>query len=197
MESNKRLLISIIESSRHSVHLPCVKSEIWLDVPGWPYQASDLGNIRRVVDKSQNIFGHNLKGGTYKDPAHHYPVIVLCRDTETGKERRCFSRHAVITVAFLGPTPEGMEIDHENGDRSDCRIENLSFKTPSENIKGSVRRGHRGSNRWNAVLNEDKVRAIRHLYREGKSIGWIADQFALNFTTTYHVVRYDNWKHVA
>lgn len=43
--------------------------------------------------------------------------------------------HRAVYMAWVGPIPEGMEIDHINADRSDNRLENLRVVTKSGNMR--------------------------------------------------------------
>ena len=47
----------------------------------------------------------------------------------------CMNCHALMALTWIGPRPEGMEIDHLNGDRCDCSADNLQYVTPAENRK--------------------------------------------------------------
>lgn len=40
---------------------------------------------------------------------------------------RSWYLHAFVMMAFRGPTPEGKEVCFRNGERDDCRLENLYF----------------------------------------------------------------------
>lgn len=177
--------IYIVDNSFHDDGV-CIGEE-WKDVPDWPYKASNFGRIRRWYSDLC------LTGGTSGPDTHKYPNVIL----SDSPRKKTFLRHAIIALVFLGPTPKGMEIDHKDGNPFNCRVDNLEFKTPSQNILGAVARGHRGSNRWNAKLNDDVVRTMRLLYGQGWSIRQISDKFQTNFTTTYHVLMGHNWKHVA
>ena len=72
--------------------------------------------------------------------------------------------HRIIWDMHNGPIPEGMDIDHMNGIRSDNRVENLRLSTRSQNIgnklvakrsksrlMGVTRDNAR--NNWRAVIN--------------------------------------------
>lgn len=43
--------------------------------------------------------------------------------------------HRLVTEAFLGPRPDGFEVDHINRDKHDNRVENLRYVTHSGNMK--------------------------------------------------------------
>ena len=40
-----------------------------------------------------------------------------------------------MALTWIGPRPDGHEIDHLNGDRCDCSADNLQYVTPAENRK--------------------------------------------------------------
>lgn len=41
--------------------------------------------------------------------------------------------HQIVLEAFCGPCPDGMEVLHGNGIRTDNRLSNLRYGTRSEN----------------------------------------------------------------
>lgn len=47
----------------------------------------------------------------------------------------CMNCHTLIALTWIGPRPQGYEIDHLNGDRCDCSADNLQYVTPAENRK--------------------------------------------------------------
>ena len=47
----------------------------------------------------------------------------------------CKNCHILMALTWIGQRPEGMEIDHLNGDRCDCSADNLEYVTPAENRK--------------------------------------------------------------
>ena len=54
--------------------------------------------------------------------------------------------HRSVALAFLGETPDGMEVCHNNGIKSDNRLENLRFDTRSKNMLDVIR--HRYEKAW-------------------------------------------------
>lgn len=71
---------------------------------------------------------------------------------------RRYSAHHIAWIMVNGSVPPGMEIDHINRNRSDCRISNLRLATHSQNCanKSYANRGLKGTtrvkNKWQAQI---------------------------------------------
>lgn len=50
-------------------------------------------------------------------------------------KHKTFRVHEVVWESFNGPVPDGFEINHKNGIKTDCRLMNLELCTHSENMK--------------------------------------------------------------
>jgi len=46
--------------------------------------------------------------------------------------------HQIITECFLGPCPDGYEVDHINNDKHDNRLVNLQYLTRADNARKGV-----------------------------------------------------------
>lgn len=113
----------------------------WLPIEGFvgAYEVSDQGRIKslsrprvpvtRILKPFPNSSGH------------------LMVDLRLNGSRRTRQVHLLVMATFVGPTPEGMECRHLNGDPSDNRLVNLQYGTRSENAYDSVRHGTHSSAR--------------------------------------------------
>jgi hypothetical protein len=90
------------------------------------YLFSDMGRIKALMWKGSNIekiMTPALSGGYYK--------TMLVRDDGKYVTRNI---HKWIAECFLGPCPDGYEVNHINGIKTDNRIVNLEYTTRSGNI---------------------------------------------------------------
>jgi hypothetical protein len=72
--------------------------------------------------------------------------------------------HSVVAESFIGPIPDGCEVDHMNGVRSDNRADNLRYLTRSENQLNMVRRDMYGiynsSGRYRVCFMRNRVNVV-------------------------------------
>lgn len=173
-------------------------NEKWRDVVGYEgiYQVSDLGRVRSARTTTNTSFGRLLK--PYIGRAG-YPRVTLRRENVP---KLCFV-HTLVAHAFLGPQPEGIQVNHKNGDKACSRADNLEYVTQSENmihayrVLGAPRSSLRGSDRSDAKLNESAVLQIRQLFATGKYLHKeLAQRFGVHSTTISNVLTGKTWKHV-
>jgi len=126
-----------------------------------PVSGSLRWKIRENIQSAANARWAGKEAGT---------IMV----TEDGKSYRkvCVERvqilaHRIIWIMVYGSIPDGMEIDHENGDGLDNRISNLRCVTHGTNMKNvrlaknntsgfkGVRRCATKSERWQAYAVMD------------------------------------------
>ena len=72
---------------------------------------------------------------------HHKTGYLQVHLTRPDGSRHWALVHVLVLETFVGPRPTGHQAAHENGVKTDCRLENLSWKTTSENIRDQVRHG--------------------------------------------------------
>jgi len=76
--------------------------------------------------------------------------------------------HLLVAGAFLGPKPEGMEVNHLDGNKRNNRPENLEYTSRSGNMKHAVAAGllvpKRGEAHHNCKLPAETLAAIASDY---------------------------------
>jgi hypothetical protein len=121
------------------------------------------------------------------------------------KDRKCFSRHVHFFVAhaFLGPRPDGMQVNHKDGVKTNNHYSNLEYVTPQQNHAHAVINGlhAKGETAGVAKLTAVEIIAIRKMYRKRqKGFHGNSKQVALKFgicpSTVIKIAKYKAWRHV-
>ena len=99
--------------------------EIWKDIVGYEgyYLVSSFG---RIKNKKEKII--------FQTTTHHgYKRTVL---QKKGIIKNFFV-HRIVAESFIGPRPDGYQVNHKNLIRSDNNFQNLEYVTDSQNKKHS------------------------------------------------------------
>lgn len=136
--------------------------EVWKPIPEYEglYEVSNYGRVRRLAGSPKcnktRILNPPLS-------AYGYRFIFLWKK---GIEDS-FYVHRLVLAAFIGPRPDGLEVNHKNGNKSDNRLENLEYVTRHQNemhslyVLGNITKIRHGEMHKDAKLTETKVREIR------------------------------------
>ena len=131
-----------------------VRKEIWVDIPGFDgkYIISNLGKVKSF--KRKNPLTMKIR---YSKSG--YLVITL---TKVGYHK-VNDLHRLLMKSFRG-IPEGMQVNHINGIKSDYSLYNLEVVTASENHKHAWRTGLQTSYHIKKVGSENnKARKVKCL----------------------------------
>lgn len=145
-------------------------TEIWLPVPGCPlHEVSSQGRVRSYAKPglatSIRTNPKILKPGTANKGYHQYR---LRRDDGSFYHVRV---NNLVLRVFLGPPEEGQEACHNNGDRTDNRLENLRWDTHQGNMNdvvthGTIPRVYGEAHPLSKITQSTAVQ-IRRLYSTG------------------------------
>jgi len=109
--------------------------------------------------------------------------------------------HRLVAEAFLGSCPEGMEINHINGNKRDAHVENLEYVTHSDNKKHAFRIGLQqpasGMRNGHAKLNDQQVREIRARRANGETGKHLSETYGISPSIVSEIVHRRIWKHIA
>lgn len=168
--------------------------EIWKPVPGYEglYEVSDEARVRRL---------HKQTPPRLKKQYHHkggktYYWTIKLRD---GHRNRETGVHRLVALAFIGPIPEGYEVNHKNGIGTDNRISNLEIVTRSYNNWHAnhiirTRLPQQGSKHGRSILTEQEVLEIRARAAEG--LGALSSAFDVSPPTISMILNRRTWRHI-
>ena len=163
--------------------------EVWRPVVGWEglYEVSSIGRVKCLPRKW-------VPTARLLKIVHHpgkYPQVGLC------SPKRNLTRmvHQLVAEAFLGPCPLGMEVCHNDGSRSNNRLDNLRYDTRKNNHADKDTHGTmaRGETCAQSKLKEADVLAIR---ASDLSASELAQQFKVTIDNIYAILRRKSWKHI-
>ena len=78
----------------------------------------------------------------YNGSGYHRVGLLISSDP---RKYKYYYTHQLVMLTFVGPRPEGLEIDHINLDTSNNSLDNLRYVTHKENVKS--RRTYKGGPR--------------------------------------------------
>jgi len=170
---------------------PSAPGEQWLPVVGYEglYEVSNHGRVRRVAGGPGTWAGHMLRDTPSGKGYRKVQFRVGGRAHQVGL-------HRVVAAAFLGPCPDGYEVNHRDGDKTNNRPSNLEYVTPLGNAQHASRTGllRTGERHQNSKLTEAQVAEIRRLYLPRVySLARLAREFGVCAQTIHNVVRGRIW----
>lgn len=133
--------------------------EEWRAIEGFDgyYEVSDRGRVRsveRVVERP----GSSRGGLTV--PERLLKLNVTPKGyfrVQLSKDGKPSNRlvHCLVAEAFIGPKPEGEQVNHKDGLKSNNQLSNLEYMTPAENMQHAYDNGLRESSAKYVVRCEE------------------------------------------
>lgn len=107
------------------------QKERWKEVKGYSdrYKVSDRGAV------------YSSKGIIRKQRKDRYGYAIV--DLRKNGVRKTVRVHRLVAEHFLSGN-KNKQVNHDNGAKTDNRVENLDFQTPSENTQHSYANGLQG-----------------------------------------------------
>ena len=150
------------------------------------------------VDTQGNVY--SKKSGHLKklNPWKHVRGSRLIDFKKDGKKYHKVVSHLILET-FVGPRPEGKVCCHGIEGSFIDSLENLSWKTQSENCyEDKIRDGtiQRGDNNATSKVTELQVLEIRKLYLQGSTCKELSKIYGLHYKSIGRIVKRISWKHV-
>jgi hypothetical protein len=170
--------------------------ENWKPIIGYEgYEISSHGRARSV--DRLGVDGRRLKGKMLSPGlgSDGYYTVTLYKD---GKGKT-FLVHRLVAGAFVEGYAPGLEVCHNDGDRSNNHYTNLRWDTRAGNCADRVKHGthQRGECNVKSKLTPEQVLEIRPLYATGDyTQKQLAKMFGVHDTLIGKIVNRKIWKHI-
>ena len=151
------------------------------------YAVSKFGEVKRVVAKARAPI-RVLKPGV---ASNGYPTVQVGNSLWRGTR----TVHSLVAETFLGPCPDGMEVNHKDGNRLNPHLENLEYVTRSGNIRHAIY-GDAMAYTHRNKLSESDVSEIKRLLLAGAKGRDIAGRFSISEASVSMIKRGHAWAFV-
>jgi hypothetical protein len=177
-------------NSSTDLNLP-VLLEVWVKIPGWgeKYQVSNMGRVRSTAWGKCEVMNLTIKDTGYPQASFRH----------NGKQKKV-TVHILVALAFLGPRPGVLVINHKDGNKLNNTPENLEYVTVQENNAHAKRTGLNdtmGESNPRAKLTENQVMMVLKELAQGKSQSEIAGSLCVSSSTIQLIASGKNWKHLS
>lgn len=168
------------------------------DYEGW-YEVSNQGRVRSLdrITRTQSLpmraRGKILKAHLTRGREY----VTLYRDAHTKPAKA--QVHRLVAAAFIGPCPDGRQVNHIDGDPTNNAITNLEYVTPKENCHHAWATGlaqHRGSRHHMARLTEEDIPIIRQELSHGASPKALGRQYGVTHSAIIAIRKGRSWAHI-
>jgi hypothetical protein len=154
------------------------------------YASSD-GYIIGVSGKKLNprFIGSNMK--------RRYHCVDLC---VRGKQYKGKLVHRLVWVAHNGDIPDGLELNHKDGDKTNNKLDNLELMTHIDNCKHAFDTGLRkpmvGENHPTNIITDEIALEIKNRIANGEQPLAISNTMDVSYYIVKDIKRGKTWKHI-
>lgn len=172
---------------------PDYSAEVWKDVPGWEgyYEVSSLGRVKGVNITHNYHKPRILKASPDKDG---YPRVAMCKNGTV----KYATVHCLMAQSFMEPDPERPYVNHKDGIKTNCVLDNLEWCTIKENNQHARDTGlvdRRGDKSNFATFSEKEVTQVRRLISDGLSNKRISEMMGTTPFNIWSIRNGRTWKH--
>lgn len=158
-------------------------NETWKPWRNGDYEVSDLGRVRRARPGRRTFAGRMMTAIRMKIG------YLMVGPTIDGRNVNTYV-HEMVAECFIGPRPDGAEINHIDGDKSNARASNLEYVTHAGNMAHARRTGlmRVGEDHGNAKLSNADVADIRASHAAGAIGSDMAREYGVSPSTVSQIV---------
>lgn len=158
------------------------------------YGCEECSDKCKILNRHKKVNGcWEWQGKLNKDGYGSFQKTIDGEKTEIRSHRRSYE-------IFKGEIPEGMQVCHACDNPSCCNPDHLWIGTSKENTQDCIKKQRFFNGKKRAIAsgktNENEVREIRELYKNGSSQKELQEKFKLSQSQISGIVTYRFWKHV-
>lgn len=186
--------------------LHIITDEIWIKCLYENYEVSNMGRVRSTQHFRRKISrvgkehlaqyqGKILK--TFKNQKGYESVRLSIYGDGTSLTQTV---HKLVMLSFKGPRPEGYQINHINGIKTDNKLENLEWATQSGNMKHAYKLGlksMKGELNPKSKLKVKDIIEIRTRRSNREKIKDLAVIYGVSTSQITEIVKRRSWRSVA
>lgn len=172
-------------------------AEVWATVPDWyGYEVSNQGRVRSWKQRTKGrkwVADFNQPPTVLRPEIRNgYAAVVL---SELGRKQKKASVQRLVLSAFVGEQPPHMQAAHNNGIKTDNRLENLRWATPVENNRDKLLHGthQKGDRVGTAKLSWASVAEIRLRKSQGQRIASLCEAYGVCRNTIINITSGKTW----
>ena len=157
------------------------------------YEVSTFGKIRNINTGNELSICLSEKG---------YPMVgLMCTDGN----QKTLKLHRIVATNFIGDYSLVLEVNHKNGDKSNCHAINLEWTTRRRNIRHAIVNGllpvRRGEYVPASKFSEETIISVCEMMQNGKTNKEIQEvlkmkDIIMNRYTLFDLRHKRSWKHI-
>jgi hypothetical protein len=126
-----------------------------------------------------------------------YCFIRLC----INKKLKPFYLHRLV-LSLFNPIEgwEKLQVNHKDGDKLNCKLENLEWCTRKENMQHAlhvIKTLPTGEKFWNSKLKKEHIQEIKDAYAKGNvTQQMLAEKYGCCRQNIGHILANRNWQHI-
>ncbi len=151
-----------------------------------------------TIDTMGNIYSVNLPHKAMKTRNKKDSAYQLINLKQIAGGTKTYIVHRLVALAFLENDLNLPEVNHKNGDKTDNKLSNLEWCSPSENQKHAYQTGlskaRKGSKSNFSKLSEEDIDKIFKLREQGLTQKEIGEQIGCTRSNISYILNNKTWK---
>lgn len=138
--------------------------------------------------------------GTWMKPSVKNNGYVMIRLRINNETQRLHLHRLVLSTFAPIEGWESLQVNHKNGKKTDCRLENLEWVTRKENMQHALhvlKSLPTGEKHYKSKLKNEDIAEIKKLYAKGNtSFAKIAKIYGCSRQNIGHIIKGLKWNHI-